>query len=341
MRSPLRYLAADDVVVAMPSVADRLDLAERTMTALVIDAELPPKIGVHPRPVGSFAHAMPASMRPVAASGADDDLLGIKWVTGFPDNRALGLPAIHAIVVLSDPATGEPRAILDGGPITAERTAAVSGVAIARFGPRAAATMGADDHPARATIIGAGVQGRSHLAILGYTLPGVALTIVDRHPERAEALAEIARATDGIGSAAATSGDDAASATKDADVVITAATFADPAHRQVMDRSWLGHDALVVPVDYATIVAASVARDAALFLVDDRGQFLANRDAGQFDDYPDPTATIGEAILAGTTRPPSGRVVVTHLGVGLADVLFADAIVRRAEELGLGTMLPR
>lgn len=342
MRSPLRYLAATDVIAAMPSVADRLDLAERTMTALVADAELPPKIGVHPRPAGSFAHAMPAALRPLAASDADDDLLGIKWVTGFPDNRALGLPAIHAIVVLSDPTTGEPGAILDGGPITAERTAAVSGVAIARFGPRAAATMGADDHPPRATIIGAGVQGRSHLAILGYALPGVAITIVDRHPDRAEALADIARATAGIGSATATTGaDDPRAATLDADVVITAATFTDPARRQVMNASWLGPDALVVPVDYATMCAASVARDAALFLVDDRGQFLANRDAGQFDDYPDPTATIGEAILAGTTRPPSGRVVVTHLGVGLADVVFANAIVRRAEELGLGTTLPR
>jgi ornithine cyclodeaminase/alanine dehydrogenase-like protein (mu-crystallin family) len=87
--------------------------------------------------------------------------------------------------------------------------------------------------------------------------------------------------------------------------------------------------------------AATVARAAALFLVDDRGQFLANRDAGQFDDYPDPTATIGEAIIAGTTRPPTGRVVVTHLGVGLADVVFADAIVRRAEAAGLGTLLAR
>ena len=77
----------------------------------------------------------------------------------------------------------------------------------------------------------------------------------------------------------------------------------------------------------------------ALFLVDDRGQFLANRDAGQFDDYPDPTATLGEAILAGTPRPTSGRVVVTHLGVGLADVVFADAIVRRAEAAGCGTLL--
>jgi ornithine cyclodeaminase/alanine dehydrogenase len=340
MASSILYLAADDVVAAMPPVAERLDLAERTMTALVADAELPPKIAVHPRPTGSFAHAMPAALRPAAVgTGTDDDLLGIKWVAGFPENRASGLPAIHAVVVLSDPATGVPRAILDGGPITAQRTAAVSGVAIARFGPLAASTVGGPDREPRATIIGAGVQGLSHLEVLGHTLPGVDVTIVDRHPERAEALAETARSTPGIGTA--TAGGDAHAATADADVVVTAASFTDPAHRQAMDEAWLAGDALVVPVDYATMCAASVARGAALFVVDDRGQFLANRDAGQFDGYPDPTLTLGEAILAGTTRPPGGRVVVTHLGVGLADVVFADAIVRRAEAAGLGSMLPR
>ena len=83
--------------------------------------------------------------------------------------------------------------------------------------------------------------------------------------------------------------------------------------------------------------AAERRPDAALFLVDDRGQFLANRDAGQFDGYPDPVATLGEAILAGTPRPPAGRVVVTHLGVGLADVVFADAIVPGPTRAGLGT----
>ncbi len=39
--------------------------------------------------------------------------------------------------------------------------------------------------------------------------------------------------------------------------------------------------------------------------------------------------------------PAHGRVVVSHLGVGLADVIFADAILRRAEALGLGMDLPR
>jgi ornithine cyclodeaminase/alanine dehydrogenase-like protein (mu-crystallin family) len=317
----------------MPPVHERLELAERTMTALVSDADLPPKIGVHPRPEGSFADAMPALLRGGAEDGADDRL-GIKWVAGFPENRGRDLPVIHAVVILSDAQTGEPIAILDGGPITAQRTAAVSGVAIARFGPSAAMLEG---RAPRAAIIGAGVQGHSHLEILGHVLPGVVLAIYDSEPARSEALTTAASAIAGIGGArAVATGRDA---TIEADIVITAASFTTPDRRQVMTGDWLAPSALVVPIDYATMCAASVARDAELFLVDDWGQFSANREAGQFDDYPDPSATLGEAILAATARPPAGRVVVTHLGVGLADVVFADAIVRRAEAAGLGTIL--
>lgn len=108
-----------------------------------------------------------------------------------------------------------------------------------------------------------------------------------------------------------------------------------------MTGAWLRDDAVVIAVDYAAMVAAEVARDAALFLTDERGQFLANREAGQFDGYPDPTATIGEALLAGTPRPTTGRVLATHLGVGLADLVFADRIVGRALERDLGTWLDR
>ena len=108
-----------------------------------------------------------------------------------------------------------------------------------------------------------------------------------------------------------------------------------------MTPDWLAPDALVVAVDYAALCSAATARDAALFLTDDRGQFLANRDQGQFDGYPDPTATIGEAILNGTPRPGSGNVVAVPLGIGLADIVFAAAIVARARGAGLGTMLPR
>jgi ornithine cyclodeaminase/alanine dehydrogenase-like protein (mu-crystallin family) len=343
MSDGLRYLSASDVIAAMPPIAERLALAERTMTALVADAELPPKIGVHPRPEGSFAHAMPALLRPAGARAAGtgaadpastgpastaDDLLGIKWVTGFGENQAHGLPSIHALVIVNDAATGVPTAILDGGAITAQRTAAVSGVAIERFAPSRAR---------RAAIIGAGVQGRSHLEVVGHLLAGVELSVYDRHPERAAALAEAARATPGIASAEVAPS--AREATGAADVVITAASFTTPDRRGTLTVEWLTPDALVVAVDYATMVAASVAHDAALFLTDERDQFLANRNAGQFDGYPDPGATLGEAILAGTPRPPNGRVLVSHLGVGLADIVFAEAILRRAQAAGLGTNL--
>jgi ornithine cyclodeaminase/alanine dehydrogenase-like protein (mu-crystallin family) len=340
MTGPIRYLSAADVVAAMPPVAERLRLAERTMTALVADAELPPKIAVHPRPDGSFAHAMPASLRPVTATGAATggdlagDLLGIKWVAGFPANRDAGLPAIHATVVLNDPATGVPTAILDGGPITAERTAAISGVAISRYAP---AAVTRDGRPPRAAIIGAGVQGQSHLAVLGHVLPGVELAVHDRHPDRAAALVGAALGTPGIARAWACPA--ARDATTTADVVITAVAFTTADRRGAMAEDWLGPDALVVAVDYATLVAPAVASGAALFLVDERGQFEANRDAGQFDGYPAPTATLGEAILAATPRPEHGRVLVTHLGVGLADVIFGAAIVERAETLGIGRLL--
>jgi ornithine cyclodeaminase/alanine dehydrogenase-like protein (mu-crystallin family) len=326
---PLRYYPALDVIAAMPDLEARLGLAERALTALVADAELPPKIGVNPRPAGSFAHAMPAYLR-AADPGGYDDLVGIKWVAGFATNNALGIPAINALVILNDPATGLPTAVLDGGPITASRTAAVSGVAIRRFAPVL-------DRPPRAALLGAGVQGRSHLPVIGHVLPGVDLVLFDRHPERAAALAIEARAVDGI--AAVSVAGDARGAVDGADVVITAVSFGPV--RQVMTTDWLAPDATVVPVDYATFCAADVARGAALFLVDHREQFLANREAGLFDGYPEPTATIGEAILARTVRPSSGRVVVSHLGVGLADLVFADAIVRRATDLGLGVDLPR
>jgi ornithine cyclodeaminase/alanine dehydrogenase-like protein (mu-crystallin family) len=329
----LRLLSAADVIAAMPPLEERLRLAERTLIALADgSAELPPKIGVHPRSPSSFGHAMPAVLRGDDPNGADD-LLGLKWVVGHPANGALGLPTIHATVVLNDPATGVPLAILDGGPITAARTAAISGVAIHRFAPAVGSRGGSH----RVAILGAGVQGHSHLAVVGHLLPGASLALFDRHPERAEALAEAARGTTGIAEAARAP--TAREAVEDADVVISAVSFGPV--RQVMTNDWLAPDALVIPVDYATTCAAEVARDAGLFVVDELGQFLANREAGLFDGYPDPTTTIGAAILDGVGRPGSGRVVATHLGTGLADLILGAAVVRAAAVAGLGTVLSR
>ena len=324
---PLRYLSARNVIAAMPPIAERLRLAEQTMIALAVPggADLPAKIGVHARSEGSFAHAMPAHLR---ASAEDADLLGIKWIAGFPRNRVSGLPTLHGVLLLNDARTGLPAAILDAGPITAQRTAAVSGVAIERFMPRL------DGRTPRVAIIGAGVQARSHLEVLAHLLPGANVAIFDRHPDRA---GHVAAQAAGVRASVAESARDAVNG---ADVVITAASFTTPDRRQVMTTEWLAPDALVIPVDYATYCSAQVARDAALFLVDETRQFMTNRDAGQFDGYPDPAASLGQALLDGTPRP-EGIVVVTHLGVGLADVVFGDAILRRAAAQGEGTILER
>jgi ornithine cyclodeaminase/alanine dehydrogenase len=328
-RRPIRYLSAADVIASMPSLDERLRLADLTMRALVADAELPPKIAVHPRPAGSFAHAMPAFLRGPDVGGSADGL-GMKWVTGFATNNAAGLAAINALVILNDPATGIPIAILNGGPITAERTAAVSGIALRAFAPTVSGRA------PRVGLVGAGAQARSHLPMLGHVIPGLHMRMFDVDTERATALGEEARSVAGI--ADATVVPSAREAVDGADVVVTVASFGPL--RQVMTNEWLAPGATVVPVDYATYCAAEVARDASLFLVDDRGQFLANRDAGNFDDYPDPTATLGEALIAGTPRP-AGRVVVSHLGVGLADVVLGRAILAAAEAAGRGTLLER
>ena len=205
----------------MPPLEERLRLAELTMTALARPgaSELPPKIAIHPRPDASFVHAMPSHLRGVDATG---DLVGMKWVAGYATNTALGLPGIHAVVVLNDAETGIATAMLDGGPITAERTAAVSGVGLRHFGPlRGAAGVG--ESATEIAMIGAGVQGRSHLEVFAGLLPGARLRIFDRSPKRAAALADVAGATPGIASAEVRA--TAREAVDGANVVFTAASF--------------------------------------------------------------------------------------------------------------------
>lgn len=325
---PLRHLSASEVAAAMPPLDERLALAERTMLALGRGAELPAKIGVHPRAVGSLAHAMPALLRGEAPDGSTD-LIGTKWITGFPENPSRGLATYHALVLLNDPVTGEPLAIMDGGTITTQRTAAVSGVAIRHLLPCGAA---------RVAILGAGAQARSHLPVIGRLLPGIELKIVDVDSGRAAALAEEARTTEGIATASAVVS--VREAVESADVIVSVVSFG--ADRQTLDPGWLSPAALFIAVDYDMQAPAALARDA-FFAVDDRAQFLAARTGATFAGYPDPDATIGEALRGDVPGVPAarGRVLVSHLGVGLADVVFAAAILARAEQLGLGRVLPR
>jgi ornithine cyclodeaminase/alanine dehydrogenase-like protein (mu-crystallin family) len=114
------------------------------------------------------------------------------------------------------------------------------------------------------------------------------------------------------------------------------------ANRQSLSPRSLQRAQLIVAVDYDMCVPAAVVSGASTFLTDDIAQFEAARNDTVFAGYPQPDASIGQALL-GQAPALRGRgpIVVNHLGVGLADVVFADAIVRRATEMGIGTELPR
>jgi alanine dehydrogenase len=79
--------------------------------------------------------------------------LGAKLVTVCAGNAKRGLDTHQAIIVMLNPETGVPEAILDGRYITEVRTAAVSAVSAKRLARNDAQVLG---------ILGSGVQARSH-----------------------------------------------------------------------------------------------------------------------------------------------------------------------------------
>jgi ornithine cyclodeaminase/alanine dehydrogenase-like protein (mu-crystallin family) len=323
----MRYLSAADTRAAMPSLAEQLRLAEAALVAVTTGGEVPGKSSIHPRPQSSIAYAMPASL-PTATAGVRP-AFGMKWVTVFPGNPARGLPAIGGLIILNDPETLAVTAILEASAITAARTAAISGVALGRL----IAATGA--RAARVGLIGAGAQGRSHVQVLGHVAPQLELVVYDVVRERAAELADLARSTAGIGSVSVA--DTARAAAEACDVLITAASFGPV--RQVMPPDWLTEDALVIAVDYEMYASAALAASAAAFLVDEVGGYENSKRDGRFEGFPDPTGTLGAFIASGAPRP-RGRVLVTHLGMGLSDLVFAASIADRAVQMGLGVVLP-
>jgi ornithine cyclodeaminase len=110
--------------------------------------------------------------------------LAVKIVSVYPQNEDLGLPMIHAAVLVLAAKTGQPLALLEGGTLTAIRTGAGSGAAtdlLARPDVRVAA------------IFGAGVQARTQLEAVCSVRPIDLVWIYDPNPAQVEAyIAEMA-----------------------------------------------------------------------------------------------------------------------------------------------------
>src|SRR5205823_1842510 len=99
-------------------------------------------------PPGGFYGMMPA----LTPEG-----LGQKIVTFYPPNSEKGIPTHMALIVLNDPQTGTPLAVMDGRLITEMRTAAVSAAATKLLAPKNSKVL---------AILGSGVQARSHIEAL-------------------------------------------------------------------------------------------------------------------------------------------------------------------------------
>lgn len=106
-------------------------------------------------------------------------MAGLKWIGGSPSNPArFGIPRSSGLLILNDPITMAPIAIMDAGIISAMRTGAVSG---------AGARYLADPHSECLGLIGAGVQGRTQLMAMKAAIPGINdVKVYDLDPERAE-----------------------------------------------------------------------------------------------------------------------------------------------------------
>lgn len=281
--------------------------------------EAPPKLGVHPPPEDSFIHAMPAY---VPSAGA----AGVKWVSTFPTNRALGLPTISGTIILSDAETGLPLAVMDGSWITAMRTGAVTAVAARRLARPDASVV---------AILGCGVQGRSNLAALREVLPIREVRAFDPIPEAAEAYARE------VGEHLVRLTPSALEAVEGAEVVVTAGPLEREGRRTVRP-GWLEPGSFLATVDYDASVHPEALAELDLYCTDDIPQLLAARQRGHFLEIPPLHADLGE-LVAGTKpgrTSPEQRTGISHLGLAICDVAVGAAVYRRALAHGIGTRLP-
>ena len=111
---------------------------------------------------------------PAYIYGEGFDIAGIKSVNVHPQNALFGLPTVMAVVILTDPETGFPLAIMDGTYLTRMRTGAAGAVA-AKFLSRKDAEVGG--------FVGCGSQARTLLACTMAVRPMKALKVWQHNPE--------------------------------------------------------------------------------------------------------------------------------------------------------------
>jgi len=321
MSDRLLYLARADVEAAGPEMSDIIAALETMFLEKAAGrVEMPPKPGIHPAQ-DAFIHAMPAFIPALRSAG-------MKWVSGFPGNQARGLPNISGLIVLNDPGTGFPKAVMDCTWITAKRTGAATAVAAKRLARPGSEIAG---------ILGCGVQGRSNLEALRAVLPIKKVKAFDRSAAAAGTFRADSDRMFGIDVEIVATPE---AAVRGSDVVVTAGPILKTPHASIK-AGWLGPGAFASLVDYDSYWSREALAEADKFTTDDRAQFEYVKTLGYFKDVPPVYAELAE-LIAGTKpgrESARERTIACNLGLALEDMATASLVYERAVARGVGTWL--
>ncbi len=328
--SPLTitYLSGADVEAIGLADVQILD-AVRAVLAAQGRGEAVPEPRTHIFPPGASGHFN-------VLRGAVPTSAGVKVVGDFVDNHERGLPSELALLLLMDPMTGVPQAIVDATAITEMRTGAVTAIGAEVLAPPAARVLG---H--------IGTRGTAYwnLRLLCAVLPCLEeIRVHSRRPESREAFAARLRADLGREIVVASSWEECV---RGADVVVEASRLRAP--EPLLRTDWIVPGALVVPYGTMSAVELTLTDRADKIVVDDWGQagagpfgaLRAHVDSGRLTAQT-LHAELGQ-IIAGL-RPgrefPGETIVFWHRGLSTTDIALGRALLDLAHERGLGTRLP-
>jgi len=270
-----------------------MDVLERAMSAF--------SAGQVAQPVRQLVQ-VPGHDAIIAAMPAVGEAMAVKVVTLYHANAGTGIPTHQAVILVFDKENGSPLAVLDGRLITEMRTAAGSAAAARKLVVRDRAVV---------TIMGNGVQARSHVEAFAEVTEYEELRLWSRNEARGRALAEEVGATYFA---------NPEQAVRDADII--ACTTG--AKEAIVEGAWLKTGAFVTAVGWNTIDGREL-DDAAMANTVIVESYDAARDqAGNIRGSGcEIFAEIGE-VYAGTKTVPKGSTVIyDSVGMAIMDVAAA------------------
>lgn len=323
-RAPTTLLLTQRDIARLVDVRAAIRVVRAAFTAMARDeATMPPKLYL-PLPGGNDFRAMPAFIRRPPACG-------VKWVNVHPRNPHRGLPTVMAVIVMNDPATGVPLAVMDGLLITRLRTAAASAVAarvLARPDSRVAGLIGCGAQADLQLEALAAVFRLAHVKCWGY-FPGEAERFARRMREhlpaiRLEPCATLEQASRGV------------------DILATLT----PSRRPLIRRAWLAPgthiNAVGADAPGKQELEPAILRDA-LVVVDERTQAIHGGELNvpiRRGQYPPRQihGSLGELLLGRLPGRRTARQLTVFDSTGLAihDVALGAEVVRQARRRGLG-----